>query len=107
MDCRIALLTLLDHVDYTSGACTVTEMVGAVLPEEMIALCRETAKLAADTAPSLACAECGETTIMNHAATCSKHRDYTPPCPDCGVPMAEQRPGSYECLEEGCGAHSA
>ena len=33
--------------------------------------------------------------------------DYTPPCPDCGVPMAEQRPGSCECLEEGCGAHSA
>ena len=33
--------------------------------------------------------------------------DYTPPCPDCGAPMAEQRPGSYECLEEGCGAHSA
>jgi len=27
---------LLDSVDYTAGACTVTEMVGAVLPKEIL-----------------------------------------------------------------------
>jgi hypothetical protein len=27
---------LLDHVDYTSGACRVNELVGAVLPLEII-----------------------------------------------------------------------
>lgn len=27
---------ILDHVDYTSGACRLNEMVGAVLPEEVI-----------------------------------------------------------------------
>ena len=41
MDCRTALLTILDQVDYTSGACGVTEMVGAVLPKEVITLCRQ------------------------------------------------------------------
>jgi len=40
MDCRTALLTVLDQVDYTNGACRVTEMVGAVLPKEVIALAR-------------------------------------------------------------------
>jgi hypothetical protein len=32
------LRTVLDQVDYTSGACRVNEMVGAVLPKEVIAL---------------------------------------------------------------------
>ncbi len=41
MDCKTALLTLLDQVDYTSGACRVTEMVGAVLSKEVIVLARE------------------------------------------------------------------
>jgi hypothetical protein len=41
MDCRTALLTVLDQVDYTNGACGVTEMVGAVLPKEVIALARK------------------------------------------------------------------
>ena len=41
MDCRTALLTVLDQVDYTNGACGVTEMVGAVLPKEIIALARK------------------------------------------------------------------
>lgn len=36
---RGALQTLLDQVDYTAGACTATEMVGAVLPREVIELC--------------------------------------------------------------------
>lgn len=33
---RAALQTLLDQVDYTAGACAPTEMVGAVLPIEII-----------------------------------------------------------------------
>lgn len=41
MDCRTALLTVLDQVDYTNGACRVNEMVGAVLPKEVIALARK------------------------------------------------------------------
>ena len=41
MDCRTALLTVLDQVDYTKGNCGVTEMVGAVLPKEVIALARK------------------------------------------------------------------
>ena len=36
-----ALRTLLDQVDYTIGACGPTEMVDAVLPREVIALCRK------------------------------------------------------------------
>jgi dihydrodipicolinate synthase/N-acetylneuraminate lyase len=40
MDTRSALQLVLDQVDYTRGACTVTEMVGAVLPEETIAMAR-------------------------------------------------------------------
>jgi len=39
---REALLLLLDQVDYTKGACAVTEMVGAVLPREVIVKCHET-----------------------------------------------------------------
>lgn len=38
---REALQTVLDQVDYTSGACTPTEMVAAVLPVEVIKLARE------------------------------------------------------------------
>ncbi len=41
MDCRTALLTVLDQVDYTNGACGLTEMVGACLPKEVIALSRK------------------------------------------------------------------
>ena len=33
---RAALLLLLDHVDYESGACRVNEMVGGVLPREVL-----------------------------------------------------------------------
>jgi hypothetical protein len=41
MDCRTALLTVLDQVDYTAGACRPNEMVGAVLPKEVITLARK------------------------------------------------------------------
>lgn len=41
MNCRIALQTVLDQVDYTNGACRFTEMVGAVLPKEVIVLARK------------------------------------------------------------------
>ncbi|MDB4871997.1 MAG: hypothetical protein JWL97_3001 [Gemmatimonadales bacterium] len=33
---RAALQVILDCVDYTQGACAPTEMVGAVLPKEVI-----------------------------------------------------------------------
>lgn len=36
-----ALLLVLDNVDYVRGNCGVTEMVGAVLPKEIIAEARE------------------------------------------------------------------
>jgi hypothetical protein len=38
---KAALLTVLDQVDYTRGACAPTEMVAAVLPVEVIALARK------------------------------------------------------------------
>ena len=44
MDCRTALLIILDQVDYTAGNCRPNEMVGAVLSKEIIALCREAAQ---------------------------------------------------------------
>lgn len=36
-----ALLLLLDHVDYSRGACGLLEHVGAVLPSIVIEQCRE------------------------------------------------------------------
>ena len=41
---RQALMVILDCVDYTSGACGLTEMVGAVLPEDIIIKAREALK---------------------------------------------------------------
>jgi len=41
MNCKSALQTILDHVDYTTGVCQVNEMVGAVLPKEIIFLARQ------------------------------------------------------------------
>lgn len=38
---RSALLVVLDCVDYTSGNCSINEMVGAVLPKECIASARQ------------------------------------------------------------------
>jgi hypothetical protein len=35
------LATLIDQVDYTGGACHFTEMVGAVLPTEVLTLAKE------------------------------------------------------------------
>jgi hypothetical protein len=43
---REALLLVLDQVDYTKGACGLTEMVGACLPAEVIDKARQA--LAAD-----------------------------------------------------------
>lgn len=42
LSCRAALLTLLDQVDYAASppACRVNEMVGAVIPAEVLKLCR-------------------------------------------------------------------
>ena len=41
MTCKEALQLVLDQVDYTRGACGLTEMVSAVLPKEVIAKARE------------------------------------------------------------------
>lgn len=43
-DVRAALLVVLDQVDYTANACGVTEMVGAVLPLEVIRQARAALK---------------------------------------------------------------
>lgn len=40
-DLRATLGLILDMVDYTNGACQLTEMVGAVLPKEVIQLARK------------------------------------------------------------------
>jgi len=51
---RVELLLILDQVDYTAGNCGVTEMVGAVLPREIIARARERLAIAArDVTPKL------------------------------------------------------
>jgi hypothetical protein len=47
-DLRAALATVLDQVDYTQGACGLTESVGAVLPVEVI----QQARRALDREPS-------------------------------------------------------
>ncbi len=46
MTCKEALQLLLDQCDYQSGACAITEMVGAVIPPEVLVLCREAVKTA-------------------------------------------------------------
>ena len=37
---KAALLTVLDQVDYTVGACSITNMVGACLPADVITMAR-------------------------------------------------------------------
>lgn len=51
MDCKTALQTILDHVDYTTGACQVNEMIGAVLPKEIILLAKQTIADESQVAP--------------------------------------------------------
>jgi hypothetical protein len=41
---RTALLLLLDNIDYEAGNCRVNEMIGAVLPKEILRKAREAAK---------------------------------------------------------------
>ena len=36
-----ALILLLGHVDYASGACRAKDPVGDILPDEIIMLCRQ------------------------------------------------------------------
>lgn len=40
MTCKDALLLLLDQVDFTAGACSPTEMVGACIPKVVLDKCR-------------------------------------------------------------------
>lgn len=42
---REALMLLLDNVDYTEGACSVTEMVGAILPREILVKANQAKRL--------------------------------------------------------------
>lgn len=49
-----ALALLLDQVDYTAGACALTELVGAVLDASVIETCRAAlARAAAEPKPSI------------------------------------------------------
>ena len=57
-DLRAALLVVLDQVDYTRDACAVTEMVGAVLPREVIDKARAALAMP-DTVPVLRAALVG------------------------------------------------
>lgn len=41
MTTREALLTVLDHVDYTENACMPNEMVAACLPVEIIKIAKQ------------------------------------------------------------------
>lgn len=41
LTCKEALQLLLDQVDFTKGACSPTNMVGAVLPKDVIERCHE------------------------------------------------------------------
>jgi hypothetical protein len=41
---RGELLVLLDHIDYERGACRPNEMIGAVLPVEVLRRCKNTLK---------------------------------------------------------------
>jgi hypothetical protein len=40
---RSALRILLDHIDYERGACRPNEMIGAVLPVEVLRRCKSAA----------------------------------------------------------------
>ena len=41
LSCKDALCLLLDQVDFTTGACSPTDMVGACIPPEVFKKCRE------------------------------------------------------------------
>ena len=41
---RLALQLILDQVDYTTGNCRVNEMVGAVLPKEILDIVKNALK---------------------------------------------------------------
>ena len=55
MNCKTALLVVLDAVDYTRGACGVTEMVGAVLPKSIIELARQAIADEVESVPPSLC----------------------------------------------------
>jgi hypothetical protein len=68
MDCKTALITVLDQIDYTTRACQVNEMIGAVLPRAVISMARDaiktdTEQLAALLATGNAMAEAVEGTM--------------------------------------------
>ena len=56
---RRALLLLLDNIDYEAGNCRVNEMIGAVLPKEILRKAREAVKLVVNPDWAWQCNECG------------------------------------------------
>ena len=42
---RTALLLILDNIDYEAGNCRINEMIGAVLPKEMLRIAKSAVKL--------------------------------------------------------------
>lgn len=38
---RVALQVVLDQIDYTRGACTPTEMIGACMPKEVLEMAHD------------------------------------------------------------------
>jgi hypothetical protein len=88
MDCRTALLTILDSVDYTAGNCRVNEMVGAVLPREMIVMARMATAIETCEWKELANefettwdTLCGETFILIEGTPVENSMNF---CPYCG-----------------------
>lgn len=51
MNCREAVLLMLDQVDFTRGACSPFEHVGAVLPPLVLAAANAAYRLSAPDAP--------------------------------------------------------
>lgn len=64
MDCKTALAAILDSVDYTAGNCRPNELVGTVLPEELIVIARRA--IAESDRNIGTCAICGEPASAHH-----------------------------------------
>ena len=72
MSCKEALRVLLDQVDYTAGACRLVEMVGAVLPKEVIVLARAAIE-AEENSPK-------SSKVANDSASDNTTKDKIKPC---------------------------
>ena len=104
MDTRTALQTLLDQVDYTVGNCGLTEMVGAVLPKEVISLARDAIQQKPETPNKnipykqvldfqTICERCGKETIL-----ITSENPQLPTFHFCGC-----RAPTFELIQDGVG----